>query len=64
MSIRQMGTVFGRTLVVGSILLIFLPKSESTIEERLFSEITYQMIKLKEVTDSLVHVRDAAHVPR
>ena len=52
-----MGIVFGLALVVGSILLMFLPESESTIEERLFSEITYQMSEIKDVTDSLVHVR-------
>ena len=53
-----MGIVFGLALVVGSILLMFLLESQSTIEERRFSEITYQMIDLKDVTDSLVHVRD------
>ena len=45
-------------LVVESILLMFLLERQSTIEERLFSEITYQMSELKDVTDSLVHVRD------
>ena len=49
-----MGIVFGLALVVGSILLMFLPKSWSTIEERFFSEITYQMSELKDVTDCLV----------
>ena len=58
MSIRQVVTVFGLALVVGSILLMFLPKSESTIEERFFSEITYQMSELKDVTDSSFHARD------
>lgn len=58
MSIRQMGIVFGLALIVGSILSTFLPKSESTIEERLFSEITYQMSELKDVTDHLVHIRE------
>ena len=51
MSIRQMGIVFGLALVVGSILSMFLPENESTIEERLFSEITYQMSELKDVTN-------------
>ena len=37
---------------------MFLLESQSKIEERLFSEITYQMSELKDVTDSLVHVRD------
>ena len=37
---------------------MFLPESESTIQEQLFSEITYQMSKLKDVTDHLVHIRD------
>ena len=37
---------------------VFLPESESTIEERLFSEITYQMSELKDVTDHLVHSRE------
>ena len=58
MSIRQMGIVFGLALIVGSILSMFLPESESTIEERLFSEITYQMSELKDVTDQLVHIRE------
>ena len=58
MSIRQMGIVFGLALIVGSILSTFLPESESTIEERLFSEITYQMSELKDVTDHLVHSRE------
>ena len=58
MSIRQMGIVFGLALIVGSILSMFLPESESTIGERLFSEITYQMSELKDVTDHLVHIRD------
>ena len=49
-----MWVVFGPVLVVGSILLIFLLESESTIEERLFSEITHQMSELKDVTDCLV----------
>ena len=53
-----MGIVFGLTLIVGSILSMFLPESESTIEERLFSEITYQMSELKDVTDHLVHIRN------
>ena len=58
MSIRQMGIVFGLALIVGSILSTFLPESESTIEERLFSEITYQMSEFKDVTDQLVHSRE------
>jgi hypothetical protein len=58
MSIRQMGIVFGLALIVGSILSTFLPESESTIEERLFSEITYQMSELKDVTGHLVHIRE------
>ena len=53
-----MGIVFGLALVVGSILLMFFLESESTIEERLFSAITYQMSELKDVTDHLVHIRD------
>ena len=48
-----MWVVFGLALVDRSILLMFLLASESTIEERLFSEITHQMRKLKDVTDSL-----------
>ena len=53
-----MRIVFGLALVVGSIPLMFLPESESTIEERLLSEITYQMSEIKDFADSLVHVRD------
>ncbi|MEC9076545.1 MAG: hypothetical protein VX907_01290 [Pseudomonadota bacterium] len=53
-----MGIVFGLALVVGSILLMFFLESESTIEERPFSEITYQLSEIKDVTDSLVHIRD------
>ena len=56
MSIRQMGIVFDLALIVESILSMFLPESESTIEERLFSEINYQMSELKDVTDHLVHI--------
>ena len=52
-----MRVVSGLALVVGSMLLMFLLKSESTIEERLFSEITHQMSKLKDVTDSLFFLR-------
>ena len=52
-----MRVVSGLALVVGSMLLMFLLKSESTIEERLFSEITHQMSKLKDVTDSLFFSR-------
>ena len=58
MLIRRMGIIFGLALVVGSILLMLLPESEPTIEERLFSETTHQMSELKDVTDSLDHVRD------
>ena len=58
MSIRQMGIIFGLALIVGSILSMFLSESESTIEERLFSEITYQMSELKDITDHLVHIRE------
>ena len=50
MSIRRMGIVFGLALVVGSILSMWLPESESTIEEQVFNEITYQMSELKLVT--------------
>ena len=53
-----MRIVFGLALVVGSIPLMFLPESESTIEERLLSEIIYQMSEIKDFADSLVHVRD------
>jgi hypothetical protein len=42
-----MCVVFGLALVDGSILLMFLLASESKIEERLFSEITYQMSSSK-----------------
>ena len=52
-----MSVIFGLLLVDGSILLMFLLESESTIEERLFSEITHQMNKLKDVTDSLFFSR-------
>ena len=58
MSIRQIVFICSLALVVGSILSIFLPESESTTEEWLFSEITYQMSELKDVTVNLVHVRD------
>ena len=52
-----MGIVSGLVLIVGSTLSMFLPESESTIEKRFFSEITYQMSELKDVTDHLVHIR-------
>ena len=61
MSIRRMGIVFGLALVVGSILSMWLPESESTIEERLFNEITYQMSELKLVTDTLVETRNSVN---
>jgi len=61
MSIRRMGIVFGLALVVGSILSMWLPESESTIEERLFNEITYQMGELKLVTDTLVETRNSVN---
>ena len=37
------------------------PESESTIEERLFNEITYQMSELKLVTDTLVETRNSVN---
>ena len=61
MSIRRMGIVFGLALVVGSILSMWLPERESTIEERLFNEITYQMSELKLVTDTLVETRNSVN---
>ena len=53
-----MGIVFGLALVVGYILSMRLPESESTIEERLFNEITDQMGELELVTDTLVETRN------
>ncbi len=58
MSIRRMGIIFGLALVVGSIISMWLPESESKIEEQLFGEITYQMSELKLVTDTLVQTRN------
>ena len=58
MSIRRMGIIFGLALVVGSIISMWLPESESKIEEKLFAEITYQMSELKLVTDTLVQTRN------
>jgi hypothetical protein len=53
-----MGIIFGLALVVGSIISMWLPESESKIEEQLFGEITYQMSELKLVTDTLVQTRN------
>jgi hypothetical protein len=58
MSIRRMGIIFGLALVVGSIISMWLPESESKIEEQLFGEITYQMSELKLLTDTLVQTRN------
>lgn len=58
MSIRRMGIIFGLALLVGSIVSMWLPESETKIEERLFAEITYQMSELKLVTDTLVQMRN------
>lgn len=54
MQLQRMGWVIGLALVVGSIIATFLPESEDAVEERLFSEITYQMSEMKLVTDALV----------
>ena len=40
---------------------MWLPESESTIEERLFNEITNQMSELKLVTDTLVEIRNSVN---
>jgi len=58
MSVRRMRTIFGLALLVGSIVSMWLPESESKIEEQLFGEITYQMSELKPVTDTLVKTRN------
>ena len=58
MSVRRMGTIFGLVLLVGSIISMRLPESESKTEEKLFGEITYQMSELKPVTDTLVKTRN------
>lgn len=54
MWIPQMGITLGLALVVGSIVSMCLPESESKIEEKWFGEITYQMSELKLVTYTLV----------
>ena len=48
------GDNFWLALFVGSIVSIWLPESESKIEEKLFGESTYQMSELKLVIDTLV----------
>ena len=58
MSVRRMGTIFGLVLLVGSIISMRLPESESKTEEKLFGEITYQMSELKLVTDTRVQTRN------
>ena len=58
MSVRRMRTIFGLALLVGSIVSMWLPESESKIEEQLFGEITHQMSELKPVTDTLVKTRN------
>lgn len=58
MSVRRRRTIFGLALLVGSIVSMWLPESESKIEEQLFGEITYQMSELKPVTDTLVKTRN------
>ena len=58
MQIGRMGVIFGLALVVGSIVSMWLPESESQIEEGLFSEITYHTGELKLITDQLVALRD------
>jgi hypothetical protein len=58
MQIGRMGVIFGLALVVGSIISMWLPESESQIEEDLFSEITYHTGELKLITDQLVALRD------
>ena len=60
MSVRRMGTIFGLVLLVGSIISMRLPESESKTEGKLFGEITYQMSELKLVTDTLVKTRNTA----
>lgn len=58
MPFRRMGIIIGLALVVGSLISMVLPESESKIEETLFNEITYQMGELKIVTDDLVKIRE------
>ena len=58
MQFRRMGIIIGLALVVGSLISMVLPESESKIEETLFHEITYQMDELKRITDDLVQIRD------
>ena len=58
MQIRRMGIILGLALVVGSIISMWLPESETAVEEGLFSEITYQTEQLKLVTDQLVALRN------
>lgn len=58
MPFRRMGIVIGLALVVGSLISMVLPESESKIEETLFNEITYQMSELQLVTDDLVRIRE------
>ncbi len=58
MPFRRMGIIIGLALVVGSLISMVLPESESKIEETLFNEITYQMGELQIVTDDLVKIRE------
>lgn len=57
MQIRRMGIIIGLALVVGSLISMVLPESESKVEEQLFNEINYQVGALKQVTDELVQLR-------
>jgi hypothetical protein len=54
----RVGLVFGLALVVGSVIAMWLPDSDSQIEEDLFSEITYHQGELKLITDQLVALRN------
>lgn len=58
MQFRRMGIIIGLALIVGSLISMVLPESESKIEETLFNEITYQTTELKLVTDDLVRIRE------
>lgn len=58
MPFRRMGIIIGLALVVGSLISMVLPESESKIEETLFNEISYQMGELQLVTDDLVRIRE------
>lgn len=58
MQIRRLGLIVGLALVVGSLISMFLPESETKVEERLFNEVRYQMGEMQVITDELIAIRN------